>query len=82
MAVSLDGKPKATWEEKLRLVNQPEKKKLRILQHKKDEKRIAFEDYEGLFLNKKLKLSSNLNYLFTRSFFRKLTPKKLLNILG
>ena len=58
------------------------RKNLRILQHKKDEKRIAFEDYEGLFLNKKLKLSSNLNYLFTRSFFRKLTPKKLLNILG
>ena len=26
MAVSLDGKPKATWEEKLRLVNQTEEK--------------------------------------------------------
>ena len=39
MTVSLDGEPKVPWEEKPSLVNQPEKKNLRILEQKKDEKR-------------------------------------------
>ena len=56
MTVSSDGKPKVLWEENLRLVNQPETKIYRYFNTKKMKKdQITFEDYEGLFLNKKTK---------------------------
>ena len=57
-------------------------KNLQIPQHKKGEKYQMFDDYEGLFLNKKLKLSSNnfelsiyLHEEKENRFFRKLTSK-------
>ena len=56
MTVSSDGKPKVLWEENLRLVNQPETKIYGYFNTKKMKKdQITFEDYEGLFLNKKIK---------------------------
>ena len=58
--VYLEDEPKVPWEEKLRLVNQPERKIYEYFSTKKLKKdQIAFEDYQGLFLSKKLKLSSN-----------------------
>ena len=60
MTVSLDSKPKVSSEEKLRLVNQPETKIHKCFNTKNMKKdQIMFEDYEGLFLSKKRKLSRN-----------------------
>ena len=82
--VSLDNEPKVPWEEKLRLVNQPETKIYEYFSTKKLKKdQITFEDYQGLFLSKKIKLSSNnfelSIYLYKEkenSFFKTLTAKK------
>ena len=60
MTVSLDSKPKVSSEEKLRLENQPETKIHKCFNTKNMKKdQIMFEDYEGLFLSKKIKLSRN-----------------------
>ena len=60
MTVSLDSKPKVSSEEKLRLVNQLETKIYKCFNTKNMKKdQIMFEDYEGLFLSKKIKLSRN-----------------------
>ena len=45
MIISLDGKPKVPWKEKLRLVNQPETKIYKYFNTKKLKKdQITFED--------------------------------------
>ena len=81
MVVSWTSNQKCLGKEN-RLVNQPQTKVYKYLRTKKMKKYQMFDDYEGLFLNKKLKLSSNnfelsiyLHEEKENSFFRKLTSK-------
>ena len=59
MVVLMKGSPKESFEEKLKLLNQPETKIYKYFNTKKMKKyQIMFEDYEALFLNEKLEFAS------------------------
>ena len=85
----MEGTPKVPFEERLKLLNQPETKICKYFNTKKMKKnQLTFEDYEELFLNKKLKfaianfdLSIYPNRDKEDCFFRKLTTTKILNTL-
>ena len=82
--VSLNDEPNVPWEENLRLVNQPGRETYEYFSIKKLKKdQITFEDYKGIFLSKKLKLSSNnfelsiyLHKKKENSFLRHYLPKR------
>ena len=81
--ISMEGTPKVPFEEKLKLLNQPETKTYKYFNTKKIKKdQVMFEDYDRLFLNEKLKFAStnfDLSIYPNKNkkdhFFRKLTTK-------
>ena len=90
MVVLMKGSPKESFEEKLKLLNQPETKIYKYFNTKKMKKyQITFEDYEALLLNEKLKFASanfDLSIYPNKDkedgFFKKLTTKKIFEYIS